>query len=72
MTKEPETYSESAIGIVITRERALRELEDHNIPTFERASGDDWRPTDDLRDFFAEVGDHDTYLASDVLAWLGY
>lgn len=54
------TYSESAEGIEITKERAIRELRKHD-------------QTDaDIACFLADLGDHATYLASDVLSWLGY
>ena len=56
-----ETYNESAHGQVITRERAIKELQDHG--TFH---------PDDFADFFAHVGDHPTYRAEQVLEWLGY
>lgn len=54
------TYSESAEGLEITRARALQELRSHG-------------QTDaDVLDFDRDLGVHATYLASDVLAWLGY
>lgn len=53
-----ETYSESAM---ITRERAIRELQDHG--TFH---------PEDIDDFFATLGDRPTYRAEAVLEWLGY
>jgi len=55
------TYSESAQGITITQERALAELVSHNLIG-------DWAQ----EEFFADMGKHDTYEASEVLAWLGY
>lgn len=57
---EPETYSESAKGIVITRERAVQELAAHGLDTA------------DMDEFFIETGDHSHYNASTVLDWLGY
>lgn len=56
------TYSESAQGLVITKWRALYEIQvNHGLHT-ER----------DLEDFLADLGDHETYEASRVLEWLGY
>jgi len=52
------TYSESAQGLTITKERALLELKKHCI--------------DDIQCFLDECGDCATYDASEVLAWLGY
>ena len=54
------TYSESAKGLVITRKRAIVELQRHGVPASE------WP------DFYREVGYARTYSAGDVLAWLGY
>jgi len=54
------TYSESAEGITITRKRAIVELKRHGVPASE------WPM------FYREMGRHDYYNASDVLAWLGY
>lgn len=51
------TYSESAEGITISHQRALKEVRDHGI---------------DVSEFIEEMGNHQTYLASDVLNWLGY
>jgi hypothetical protein len=50
------TYEE-AIEATITRTEALCELHKHHA---------------DVWEFFAELGDHDTYSGADVLAWLGY
>ena len=55
------TYSESARGATITKERALRELANHGV----------FHPLD-MADFFATCGDRPTYRAEDVLGWLGY
>lgn len=55
------TYSESAHGQIITRERAIRELQNHGV----------FHP-DDFATFFAECGDQATYRAEKVLEWLGY
>lgn len=57
----PMTYSESARGLRVTRERALREIADHGV----------FHP-DDIADFFAMCGDREFYDAEDVLEWLGY
>ena len=52
------SYLESAQGVSITRERALKELRTHGI--------------EDPSEFFEEIGDFDRYAAQTVLAWLGY
>ena len=52
-----ESYDD-AIGHEVTRAQALAELRAHGI--------------DDPREFLAEVGDFETYLATSVLDWLGY
>jgi len=51
-------YYESAIGEMITKQRAFFELEKHGI--------------DDYDEFLNDVGDKLEYLATDVLDWLGY
>jgi hypothetical protein len=51
-------YYESAIGEMITKQRAFLELEKHGI--------------DDYDEFLSDVGDKLEYLATDVLDWLGY
>jgi len=51
-------YYESAEGLAITRKRACQELKAHGLL--------------DLKEFFDELGDKETYLAQDVLDWLGY
>ena len=51
-------YYESAIGEMITKQRAFLELEKHGI--------------DDYDEFLNDVGDKLEYLATDVLDWLGY
>jgi len=54
------TYLESSEDIIISRERALQELQSHG--------GDD-----ELKvSFLEEMGFSDTYRAEDVLIWLGY
>lgn len=55
-----ETYSESARGVFITRQRALRELEDHGVPE------------ELFQDFYEECGFRDSYDAAEVLEHLGY
>lgn len=55
------TYSESARGMRITRERALRELANHGV----------FHPMD-IEDFLAVCGDRPVYDAEKVLWWLGY
>jgi len=51
-------YYDSAEGITISRERTCQELKAHGLV--------------DLKEFFDELGDKETYLAQDVLDWLGY
>ena len=51
-------YYESAIGEMITKQRAFLELEKHGI--------------EDYSEFLDDVGDKLEYLATDVLDWLGY
>ena len=51
-------YYNSAEDIMISRERACQELKAHGLV--------------DLKEFFDELGDKETYLAQDVLDWLGY
>lgn len=51
------TYYQSAQGITISRKRAIKEVLDHCC---------------DLGEFNQDLGIKDTYLAQDVLAWLGY
>ena len=51
-------YYESAEGITITKERALKELSNHGVC--------------DIAEFFDDLGDKDNYNAQAVLAWLGY
>lgn len=52
------TYYESAEGEIITLARTIRELKKHGVS--------------DLEEFFRECGRKAEYLATDVLAWLGY
>ena len=51
-------YYDSAEDIMISRERTCQELKAHGLV--------------DLKEFFDELGDKETYLAQDVLDWLGY
>jgi hypothetical protein len=51
-------YYDSAEDIMISRERTRQELKAHGVV--------------DLKEFFDELGDKETYLAQDVLDWLGY
>lgn len=57
----PQTYSESAKGVTITKARALKELRDHGVTDSASVS-----------DFLTDMGDHETYQAHAVLVWLGY
>ena len=51
------SYYETAEGITISRKRAIKEILDHCC---------------DLAEFDQDLGIRTTYLAQDVLAWLGY
>jgi hypothetical protein len=53
------TYYESAEGVTISKARAYKEFEDHGL-------------TSDWVEFVCWRGDRDSYLAEDVLGWLGY
>jgi hypothetical protein len=53
------TYFESAEGVMITRDRALKELIDHGMK-------------DEIDTFIKDMGDRQQYAARDVLQWLGY
>lgn len=50
-------YYDSAEELTITRTRALREVEAHDC---------------DAQEFLEDMGDSETYLAQDVLSWIGY
>ena len=52
------TYYESAKGVTITKQRAMRELSDHG--------------EDQIQEFLNEFGDRASYNAQKVLDWLGY
>ncbi|EBY5753486.1 hypothetical protein EKL85_21515 [Salmonella enterica subsp. enterica serovar Give] len=54
-------YFGSAENMSISRKRALEELKKHHFDN-----------TDDIAEFYADVGDCDIYRAQDVLRWLGY
>ncbi len=54
------TYYESAKNKMMTKERALQELQSHHI-----SQQDYWQ-------FLDEVGDKPYYEATEVLVWLGY
>ena len=55
------TYYESAEGMEISRDRAMKELKDHSSYDF-----------DNVKQFFRELGSHNNYEAQDVLQFLGY
>ena len=55
------TYYERAKGFTITCCRAIQELIEHGVTT-----------EAETEEFFADLGNHETYQAQDVLAWLGY
>jgi hypothetical protein len=50
-------YYESAKGIVITKKRAIAEVVEHGVS---------------VPEFLEDLGNLKTYLATDVLKWLGY
>lgn len=52
------TYYESAEDLMITKERAIKELRKHGVV--------------ELAEFFEDMGEKDYYEAQDVLNWLGY
>lgn len=52
------TYLESADGIMITHNRAIKELRVHGITN--------------LNEFYQELGKLSEYSATEVLHWLGY
>lgn len=52
------SYYESAEGETISKARAKQEVEKHDAESFEV--------------FLQDMGEHDTYDAQAVLAWLGY
>jgi hypothetical protein len=51
-------YYESAEDTIITKARALKELNDHCC--------------EDVEQFFNDLGEHEYYDAQKVLEWLGY
>ena len=51
-------YYESAEDTIITRERALLELARHH--------------SEDIEQFFEDLGDRADYDAQEVLSWFGY
>lgn len=57
MGNEP-TYFDSSIGVLITKQRAIKELLNHGCT--------------ELDLFFRDNGDQEFYLAHNVLNWLGY
>ena len=52
------TYYESAQDTTITHKRALKELRSHGVT--------------ETAEFYADLGQQETYQAQAVLAWLGY
>ena len=56
-----ETYYDSAQGIDISQDRALQELARHGITSSE-----------EICEFFEDMGDKDGYSSQKVLEWLGY
>ena len=53
------SYFESAEGEMITKARAMQELDRHGA-------------TNEAHQFLTDMGDSPTYEAQAVLAWLGY
>ena len=51
------TYYESAEDVMISKARALKELDDHCC--------------EEIEQFFEDLGDHEEYDAQEVLEWLG-
>lgn len=56
------TYSESAFGVSITRERAIKEIRNHGIT----------ENMPEYADFLDWLGDRPRVMAHKVLEWLGY
>ena len=52
-------YYESAEGLVISKQRAIKEIKDHNA-------------LNEIDDFYSIYGNKEKYKAQDVLIWLGY
>jgi len=52
-----DTYYESAKGIVISKKRAIAEVKEHGVS---------------VPEFLKDLGECESYLATDVLKWLGY
>lgn len=58
--READSYYSSAKGVLINRERVVKELRSHNMND------------NDISSFFRECGEAELYDAQDVLNWLGY
>lgn len=56
------TYSESAFGVSITRERAFKEIRSHGIT----------KEMSEYGDFVEWLGKRERVMAHKVLEWLGY
>ena len=52
-------YYDSAEGLVISKQRAIKEIKDHDA-------------LNEIDDFYLNYGDKEEYNAQDVLIWLGY
>jgi hypothetical protein len=50
-------YYESAKGLVISKKRAIDEVVEHGVS---------------VPEFLKDLGDRETYKATEVLQWLGY
>ena len=54
-------YFDSAYAVDISQDRALQELASHGVTSSE-----------EICEFFKDMGDQDGYSAQKVLEWLGY
>jgi hypothetical protein len=64
-----DSYYQSAAGVTISRDRALRELEDHG---FDHTPEGRRVQSEMVEQFDQEVGQREEYDAQDVLDFLGY
>lgn len=62
------TYYESAEGVTISHNRALKELESHGIVLTNENIGDGLS----VQEFYTALGHRESYSATDVLDYLGY
>jgi hypothetical protein len=64
------TYSQSAKGVQITRERLIKEMADHQIIGYE-PTADEMKDVEEACQASAIRGS-DLYSAAKLLSWLGY